>query len=129
MGLKAKIEAIIYAAEEPITLEQISVLVKDIVLAEEAAAKIAADANAETEALDGSAAPKRGHARRRCRSANRAGAGGRPSTEFRCEPDEVTVTRQQRRREPTRRNLLLPQPSADRGECNYRSAAQRWRNY
>ncbi len=36
MGLKAKIEAVIYAAEEPITLEQISLLVKDIVLAEEA---------------------------------------------------------------------------------------------
>ena len=37
MALKAKIEAIIYAAEEPITLEQISLLVKDIVLAEQAA--------------------------------------------------------------------------------------------
>ena len=37
MELKAKIEAIIYAAEEPITLEQIALLVKDIVLAEEAA--------------------------------------------------------------------------------------------
>ena len=34
MSLKAKIEAIIYAAEEPITLEQISLLLKDIVLAE-----------------------------------------------------------------------------------------------
>ena len=31
--LKAKIEAIIYAAEEPITVEQIALLVKDIVLA------------------------------------------------------------------------------------------------
>lgn len=39
MGLKAKIEAIIYAAEEPITLEQIALLVKDMVLAEEAAEK------------------------------------------------------------------------------------------
>jgi segregation and condensation protein B len=43
MGLKAKLEAIIYAAEEPITLEQISLLVKDIVLAEEAAAKARLD--------------------------------------------------------------------------------------
>lgn len=47
MSLKAKIEAIIYAAEEPITVEQISALVKDMVLAEEveqarAAAEIAA---------------------------------------------------------------------------------------
>jgi segregation and condensation protein B len=58
MGLKAKIEAVIYAAEEPVTLEQISLLVKDIVLAEEAAAKIAADAIAEPEALDGAAVPK-----------------------------------------------------------------------
>ena len=33
MELKAKIEAIIYAAEEPITMEQIALLVKDIVLA------------------------------------------------------------------------------------------------
>ena len=39
MELKAKIEAIIYAAEEPITVEQIALLVKDIVLAEEAAEK------------------------------------------------------------------------------------------
>lgn len=43
MSLKPKIEAIIYAAEEPITLEHITVLVKDMVLAEMAAeaAKIA----------------------------------------------------------------------------------------
>ncbi len=39
MELKAKIEAIIYAAEEPITVEQIALLVKHIVLAEEAAEK------------------------------------------------------------------------------------------
>ena len=38
MSLKAKIEAIIYAAEEPITVEQISSLVKDLVLAEQAQA-------------------------------------------------------------------------------------------
>ncbi len=37
MSLKAKIEAIIYAAEEPITLENITALVKDMVLAEESA--------------------------------------------------------------------------------------------
>ena len=43
MGLKAKIEAIIYAAEEPITLEQISLLVKDIALAEESAGKAGAE--------------------------------------------------------------------------------------
>jgi segregation and condensation protein B len=39
MSLKAKVEAIIYAAEEPITLEQISLLLKDAVLAELAAAR------------------------------------------------------------------------------------------
>ncbi len=38
MSLKAKIEAIIYAAEEPITLEQVSALVKDLVVAEQAQA-------------------------------------------------------------------------------------------
>jgi len=38
MSLKAKIEAIIYAAEEPITVEQISSLVKDLVAAEQAQA-------------------------------------------------------------------------------------------
>jgi segregation and condensation protein B len=37
MSLKAKLEAIIYAAEEPITLGDITALVKDMVLAEEAA--------------------------------------------------------------------------------------------
>src|SRR6185369_6527599 len=37
MSLKAKLEAIIYAAEEPITLADITALVKDMVLAEEAA--------------------------------------------------------------------------------------------
>ena len=37
MSLKAKIEAIIYAAEEPITLADITSLVKDMVLADEAA--------------------------------------------------------------------------------------------
>jgi segregation and condensation protein B len=39
MSLKAKVEAMIYAAEEPITLEQLSVLLKDTVLAELAAAR------------------------------------------------------------------------------------------
>ena len=37
MSLKAKLEAIIYAAEEPITLADITALVKDMVLAEESA--------------------------------------------------------------------------------------------
>jgi segregation and condensation protein B len=55
MALKAKIEAIIYAAEEPITLEQISQLVKDMVLAEEAAAKALASSIADgTTASDAS---------------------------------------------------------------------------
>ena len=39
MSLKAKVEAVIYAAEEPVTLEQLSVLLKDAVLAELAAAR------------------------------------------------------------------------------------------
>jgi segregation and condensation protein B len=39
MSLKAKVEAIIYAAEEPVTLEQISALLRDAVLADLAAAK------------------------------------------------------------------------------------------
>jgi segregation and condensation protein B len=37
MSLKAQVEALIYAAEEPITLEQLAVLLKDAVLAEMAA--------------------------------------------------------------------------------------------
>jgi segregation and condensation protein B len=51
MSLKAKVEAIIYAAEEPITLEQISLLLKDIVLADLASAK----ENAEIEKADNAA--------------------------------------------------------------------------
>ncbi|HWR35933.1 MAG TPA: SMC-Scp complex subunit ScpB [Clostridia bacterium] len=43
MGLKAKVEAIIYAAEEPITLEQISVLVRDMVLADMVLAEQSSD--------------------------------------------------------------------------------------
>src|SRR6266568_436325 len=39
MSLKAKVEAIIYAAEEPITLEQMASLLKETVLAELASAK------------------------------------------------------------------------------------------
>jgi segregation and condensation protein B len=57
MGLKAKIEAVIYAAEEPITLEQISLLVKDIVLAEEVE-KARADSITETESLESAIAPE-----------------------------------------------------------------------
>ncbi len=51
MSLKAKVEAIIYAAEEPITLEQISQLLKDVVLADLAAAK----ENAAIEQADSAA--------------------------------------------------------------------------
>jgi segregation and condensation protein B len=51
MSLKAKVEAIIYAAEEPITLEQISLLLKDIVLADLASAK----ENAAIEQADSAA--------------------------------------------------------------------------
>lgn len=39
MSLKAQVEALIYAAEEPITLDQLAVLLKDAVLAELAAAR------------------------------------------------------------------------------------------
>jgi segregation and condensation protein B len=52
MSLKGKIEAIIYAAEEPVTVEQMAALLRDVVLAELAneasnAAIVAADAEAE----------------------------------------------------------------------------------
>lgn len=52
MGLKGKIEAVIYAAEEPVTVEQISLLVKAAVLQElaEEKARAAAAAAAEAEA-------------------------------------------------------------------------------
>ncbi len=59
MSLKAKVEAIIYAAEEPITLEQISQLLKDVVLADLAAAKENAaieQADSDAEALTADAA-------------------------------------------------------------------------
>jgi segregation and condensation protein B len=39
MSLKAKVEAIIYAAEEPITIDQITLLLRDVVLADLASAK------------------------------------------------------------------------------------------
>jgi segregation and condensation protein B len=51
MSLKAKVEAIIYAAEEPVTLEQISLLLRDIVLADLASAK----ENAAIEQADSAA--------------------------------------------------------------------------
>jgi segregation and condensation protein B len=51
MSLKAKVEAIIYAAEEPVTLEQISALLKDVVLADMAAAR----ENAAIEQADSAA--------------------------------------------------------------------------
>ncbi len=65
MSLKAKVEAIIYAAEEPITLEQISLLLKDIVLADLVAAKEnaaieQADSDAEYLAADASEAAAAG---------------------------------------------------------------------
>ena len=55
MSLKAKVEAIIYAAEEPVTLEQIALLLNDVVLADLAAARqnaamARADSAAEAEA-------------------------------------------------------------------------------
>jgi segregation and condensation protein B len=56
MSLKAKVEAIIYAAEDPVTLEQMSLLLKDVVLADLASAQEnlaieQADWAAEAEAL------------------------------------------------------------------------------
>lgn len=65
MSLKAKIEAIIYAAEEPITVEQISVLVKDLVLAEEAqiaVEKAASEEEARLESLETASAEVTGEA-------------------------------------------------------------------
>lgn len=55
MSLKGKLEAIIYAAEEPVTLDQMAVLLREIVVAELAneasnAAIVAADELAEAEA-------------------------------------------------------------------------------
>lgn len=57
MSLKPKIEAIIYAAEEPISLEHIAVLMKDMALAEMAAeaAKAAEEQSASAEATEPSA--------------------------------------------------------------------------
>jgi segregation and condensation protein B len=60
MSLKGKVEAIIYAAEEPVTVEQMAALLKDLVLVEiaterakaAAEAEAAADANAPAEALN-----------------------------------------------------------------------------
>ncbi len=48
MALKSQIEAIIYAAEEPVTLEQIAVVLKDAAVAENSLA----DAGLEASALD-----------------------------------------------------------------------------
>ena len=52
MSLKAKIEAIIYAAEEPITVEQIAQLLRDQILANEARREAEAQAAAEQTALE-----------------------------------------------------------------------------
>jgi segregation and condensation protein B len=59
MSLKAKLEAIIYAAEEPITLGDITALVKDMVLAEEVgeAARLSEEVSAASEAEPASAEP------------------------------------------------------------------------
>ena len=46
MSLKAKVEAIIYAAEEPVTLEQMAALLRENVLAELAATRARAEAEA-----------------------------------------------------------------------------------
>lgn len=52
MSLKAKVEAVIYAAEEPISIDQISLLVRDLVLAEEAEqVRAAAEAAANDETI------------------------------------------------------------------------------
>jgi segregation and condensation protein B len=48
MAIKGQIEAIIYAAEEPVTLEQIALVLKDSVVAEH----VLADAGLEGSALD-----------------------------------------------------------------------------
>ena len=58
MSLKAKVEAIIYAAEEPITLDQIASLLRSDVLSDLAAAKAAAEAAAAEAAANGEAAPE-----------------------------------------------------------------------
>jgi segregation and condensation protein B len=57
MSLKGKLEAIIYAAEEPVTVDQMAVLLREIVVAELAneasnAAIVAADELAEAEASE-----------------------------------------------------------------------------
>jgi segregation and condensation protein B len=49
MSLKAKLEAIIYAAETPITLDHIVQLVKDSVVAEAAAENAAADSSTDVD--------------------------------------------------------------------------------
>jgi segregation and condensation protein B len=56
MELKAKIEAIIYAAEEPITMEQIALLVKDIVLARDSVTDSGAGEPAAAETTSAGAA-------------------------------------------------------------------------
>jgi segregation and condensation protein B len=53
MSLKAQVEALIYAAEEPLMLDQLAVLLKDAVLAELAAARDEKAAAAADEAQSG----------------------------------------------------------------------------
>ncbi len=59
MSLKGKLEAIIYAAEEPVTVDQMAALLRDIVLAELAqeAANAAAAAEAAAQIAHSEAAP------------------------------------------------------------------------
>ena len=62
MSLKGKIEAIIYAAEEPVTVDQMAVLLREIVLAELAneasnAAIVAADAEEEAALAESNEQP------------------------------------------------------------------------
>jgi segregation and condensation protein B len=59
MSLKAKLEAIIYAAEEPVTLNELALLLKDAVLAEQPTEDAPAPAeSAAAEAPSDAAAPK-----------------------------------------------------------------------
>ena len=55
MSVKAKVEAIIYATEEPVTLNQLASLLKDEVLAELPAAETASESSAteDTQEQDG----------------------------------------------------------------------------
>src|SRR5271157_6346254 len=53
MSLKAKVEAIIYATEEPVTLDQLALLLKDAVLAQLQAEEAAQQPDAAETSPDG----------------------------------------------------------------------------